>query len=447
MEKEIEKEYFELLRFESVGADPSKRRESAACASWLSRWLGNIGFAAEIIAPEDGSAPGIVFAERAGAEGAARVLVYGHYDVQPADPVDEWETPPFEPTVKDGRVYCRGAQDDKGQSFAFLCGLRDYLAGVGPGEGLNIKVLLEGQEETGSAFLMKKAPEMRRRLAADVLLVCDTSAAGDLRPAIVAGLRGVAHLTVKLEGASRDLHSGVYGGVAPNAAQGMAELLASLHSPSGAIAVEGFLDGIEPPSGEELKAAEESSPDDAQYLADMGCEPVGGEEGKKAVVRNCFEPTVEINGIHSGYGGPGSKTVIPSTAVAKISLRFVPGQSNRLAVDAVVAHLKSHAPRGMKLSVEEVNYGAGGFRLPIASPIFRLATEVLAEIDGRGAAFMWDGASIPVVSVLRDASGAAPLIVGWGQNEDRIHAPNESYSFRQFDTARLWGRKILSALA
>ena len=233
MEKEIEKEYFELLRFESVGADPSKRRESAACASWLSRWLGNIGFAAEIIVPEDGSAPGIVFAERAGAEGAARVLVYGHYDVQPADPVDEWETPPFEPTVKDGRVYCRGAQDDKGQSFAFLCGLRDYLAGVAPGEGLNIKVLLEGQEETGSAFLMKKAPEMRRRLAADVLLVCDTSAANDLRPAIVAGLRGVAHLTVKLEGASRDLHSGVYGGVAPNAAQGMAELLASLHSPSG----------------------------------------------------------------------------------------------------------------------------------------------------------------------------------------------------------------------
>ena len=329
MEESVQKEYFELLKFESVGADPAKLRDSAQCALWLKKWLEGIGFTGELLLPEvkDGkAAPPILFAERKGDEGAPTALVYGHYDVQPADPLGEWKTPPFEPTVVGERVYCRGAQDDKGQAFAFLNGVKDYLnarTDAGSSRGLNLKVILEGQEESGSAALIALAPTLRAKLAADVLLVCDTSAAADLRPAIVAGLRGVAHFTVRLTGPNRDLHSGEYGGIAPNPAQAIAELVASLHNPDGSIAVVGFRDGIEPPSEAERRAAEAAALSEEAYYNDIGCEPVGGQQGKTVTQRNSFEPTIEVNGIHSGYGGAGAKTVIPAEAFAKLSMRLV----------------------------------------------------------------------------------------------------------------------------
>ena len=450
MDDATRKEYYELLKFESVGADPLKLRDCAQCAAWLKAWLERLGFKGELLMPDvkDGkAAPPILLAELPGAEGAPTALVYGHYDVQPPDPLDEWETPPFEPTEKDGRVYCRGAQDDKGQTFAFLCGMRDYLSGLAEGAPRpTVKVVLEGQEESGSAALSEMAPGLRRRLAADVLLVCDTHAAPGLRPAIIAGLRGVSHFTMRLTGADRDLHSGEYGGIAPNAAQAMAELVASLHNPDGSIAVFGFSDGIEAPEHEERRLAEAFAPTEEAMAAEIGCPPSGGQLGKTIAQRNSFEPTIEVNGIHSGYGGPGSKTVIPREAVAKISMRLVPGQTPRRAFDAVRTHLEAHVPRGMKLSIEDYTPGAGGFRLPLSSPLFRLAADTLTAMDERGPAFVWCGASIPVVSALRDASGAAPLLVGWGQAEDRIHSPNESYSLAQFDKAREWGGRIFAAL-
>ena len=448
MEDPIRNELFEWLRYPSVGADPAHLHDCVACASWVKKWLSKNGFTVELLYPkvEPGAAlpPPVLLAERKGDESLASVLVYGHYDVQPADPLDEWKTPPFEPTVVGDRVFCRGANDDKGQTFALLCGLRDYLEDVTAKR--TIRILLDGQEESGSTALTALAPEIRRRISADVLLVCDTSAAPALRPAIVAGLRGVAHFTLRLSGPNRDLHSGEYGGIAPNPAQGLAELIASLHHPDGSIAVAGFRDGIEPPTHDELAAAEAAAPQEKTVEEDIGCEPVGGQMGKTIVQRNSFEPTIEVNGIHAGYGGPGSKTVIPSEAVAKISMRLVPGQSPNAAFDAVRTHLDDRCPKGMKLSFEEVNRGTPAFRLPLASPLFRLASEVLSEMDPRGAVFLWEGASIPVLSVIRAASGAAPLIVGWGQAEDRIHSPNESYSFVQFDKAREWARRILTAL-
>ena len=459
------KDYFELLRFPTIGAEKEHLRDCAACATWLKKWLRGIGAEAELILPQsEGETPSlhvpVVYGEIKGQEGATTVLLYGHYDVQPPDPFGEWQTPPFEPTVKDGgRVYCRGAQDDKGQFFAFLCGVRELLAARPesapyhdgrantPGSPINLKIVLDGQEESGSVGLFKllEDKEFRKKLAADVLLVCDTSAAADLRPAIVAGLRGVNHFTVTLKAANRDLHSGEYGGIAPNAAQGMAELMASLHNPDGSIAVAGFRDGIEPPTHEELEAAEAGMATEEMYVKDIGTEACGGQRGKTIVQRNCFEPTIELNGIHSGYGGPGSKTVIPCEAIAKISTRLVPGQNPRAAYEAVKRHLKDHCPRGMQVELSGLTGEAGGFRLPLASPLFRLAEDVLKEIDPRGAVFQWDGASIPVVSALREASGAAPLLVGWGQPEDRIHSPNESYSVRQFQTAKEWAKKILAA--
>lgn len=450
MEEAVKKEYFELLRFESVGADPGKLYECVSCAQWLKKWLEGVGFACslETTPVKDGkAAPPVVFAERKGSEGARTILFYGHYDVQPADPVGEWKTSPFEPVERDGRVWCRGAEDDKGQFFAFLCGMRDWLSSLPEDESRpTLKVLLEGQEESGSAALTELAHSMRRRLAADVLLVCDTAAAPEMQPAIVAGLRGVSHFTITIKGPARDLHSGQYGGIAPNPAQGIAELVASLHNADGSIAVEGFKDGIEPPTQKERELASASLPDEAGFRADIGCDPCGGEKGKSFAERNCFEPTIEVNGIHSGYGGPGSKTVIPSAATAKISMRLVPGQSVRGAFEAVKRHLEANTPRGMTLEISEYGAGAGGFRLPLDSPLFRLASGVLAEMDTRKVAFVWDGASIPVVSAIREASGAAPLIVGWGQSDNWIHSPNENFRFEQFAKAREWAAKILAAL-
>ena len=451
LKSEDSKEYFELLGFQTVGADPAHLRDCVQAATWLKEWLGKIGAEAQLVLPDGamkGGAPvPVVYAELKGAEGAVTVLVYGHYDVQPPDPLELWETPPFEPTVKGDRVFCRGAQDDKGQAFAFLCGLRE-LAAKGR-EGLpNVKIVLDGQEESGSGTLFKllQDRDFRRKIAADVMLVSDTNAAAELRPAIVAGLRGVNHFTVRLTAANRDLHSGEYGGVAPNAAQGMAELMASLHNPDGSIAVEGFRDGIEPPTDEELAAAEASAAEDSAIAADIGVAPCGGAAGMSVVRRVSFEPTIEINGIHTGYGGPGSKTVIPCEAIAKLSTRLVPGQNPARSFEAVKVHLKARCPKGMEVSFPEDSGLSSGLRLPLSSPLFRLAQGVLAEMDPRGAAFIWNGASIPVVAALRDATCAAPLLVGWGQPEDRIHSPNESFSVRQFETAKEWARRILSAL-
>ena len=455
----ILKEYFELLRFPTIGAEPMRLKDCVDCAMWLKKWLVPQGFAVELMqAPKMLGTPPILLAERKGTEGAPTVLFYGHYDVQPPDPLEAWETPPFEPTLKDdGRVYCRGAQDDKGQFFSFLCGMRNFLRGRletrderREGERgapvPTIKIVLEGQEESGSTALAALAPTIKDRLRADVLLVCDTSAAADLRPAIVAGLRGVSHFTVRLEAANYDLHSGEHGGIAPNPAQGMAELVASLHNPDGSIAVRGFCDHVVPPTDEERAAAESAAVSPEEYERTTGVAPVGGEAGLTLTERNSFRPTIEVNGIHSGYGGPGSKTVIPAGALAKLSMRLVPDQNPDEVMAAVERHLKQHTPRGMKLFIEDLTGEAAGFRLPLASPVFRLAASVLEELDPRGAVYQWDGASIPVVSTLKTCSGAAPLLVGFGQPEDRIHSPNESYGLNQFARAMAWAEKILGNL-
>ena len=456
-------EYFELLKFPTIGADPMHLRDCVQCAMWLKRWLEKIGADVELLLPEGSGlspTPPVVYAERPGDEGAPTLLFYGHYDVQPPDPLEEWTTPPFEPTEKDGRIYCRGAQDDKGQFFSFLCGLREFLSeqkGSVPTESGSvpkdlgsvptIKFLLEGQEESGSEAIAKVAAKMKDRLRADVLLVCDTGAAADLQPAIIAGLRGVSHFTVRLTAAKCDLHSGRYGGIAPNAAQGMAELMASLHNPDGSIAVRGFCDRVEPPTDEELAAAEAAAMSDEAYRQEMGVAPVGGEKGLSVTARNSFRPTIEVNGIHSGYGGPGSKTVIPCSALAKLSMRLVPGQNPAECMALVERHFRQHTPPGMELFIEDLTGEAPAMRLPLNSPMFRLAADVLGMLDPRGAVFQWDGASIPIVSTLARLSGAAPLLVGFGQGEDRIHSPNESFSWRQFMLCRRWAKGILHGLS
>ena len=312
----ILEDYRTLLRFPTIGADPAHLGDCRRCADWICDFLRTLGFSAEPVTG-DPAKPPLVVAERPADNAAHTVLIYGHYDVQPVDPIEAWETPPFEPTLRDDRLYARGAQDDKGQWFALLQGLR---AAIESGETLPaLRLVLEGQEESGSGVLADLAHDLRKRLAADVLLVADTGKDASGRPAIVAGLRGVIHFTVTLSGPKYDLHSGQHGGLAPNPAQGIAELAASLHNADGSIAVEGFCDGIVDPTETEFALATERGFDETAYQAEVGVLPVGGERGVPAIVRNAFRPTIEVNGIHGGYGGPGSKTVIPTHAFASRS--------------------------------------------------------------------------------------------------------------------------------
>ncbi len=436
-------DWFALLRYPTVGAEPNRLGDCSRCAAWLKRYLKRLGFTTEIMQADE--AP-ILLAERPGEAAAApTTLFYGHYDVQPADPIDQWQSPPFEPELREGRVYARGAQDNKGQLFAFLEGMAALIAAGKPMP--TMRVLLESQEESGSPVLSRVLPDLRRRLAADVLLICDTAMHASGRPAITAGLRGVAHLTIRIDGPARDLHSGTHGGLAPNPAMGLARLLATLHHDDGSIAVEGFLDRLAAPSARELQLADEVPFDSESYTKATGVAPLGGERNLPPCQRAAFRPTIEVNGMLAGHTGEGSKTIIPATAMAKLSARLCPDQNPQAALAAICAHLRSHLPPSLRLTIYDEHAAGAGFRLPLDSPMVRLAETVLTRLDPRGPLFIWEGASIPIVSELWSQTGAAPLLVGFGREEDNIHAPNESFSLEQFRLAMNYGARILAQLA
>jgi len=441
----ILEEWYNLLKLPTLGAVPSSLGDCARAAATLKKFLMSLNFTVTIITPTTGIPVPILIAERAATGAGTTVLFYGHYDVQPADPVNAWNTPPFEPTLIDGRVYARGAQDNKGQMMAFLQGIKALIESEKPLP--NIKVVLEGQEESGSSGLIELAPGLSQQLQADVLLVCDTGCASDGRPAIISSLRGIQNLTVTIKGPDYDLHSGIHGGVAPNPAQGMAKLLASLHNEDGSIAVEGFNDDIEQPSSKEIQMARSSQQSAETYKKEIGCLPLGGERALDPAIRAGFYPTIEVNGLFSGHCGAGPKTVIPSTASAKLSMRLVPNQKTAVTLQAVQNHLTKYCPPGFSISFAEIIEGAPGFRLPVESSLFRLAEDVLKEMDDRGPVFRWEGASIPVVATLQEISGAAPLLVGFGREEDKIHCPNESFSLDQFVQVMEWSTLIVEALA
>ena len=434
--------WFELLRFPTIGADRQRLRECSQCTAWIKRFLRPLGFETEIRLTSGQPA---LLAERPGKPGAPAVLFYGHYDVQPVDPLELWKTNPFEPEIRDDRVYARGASDNKGQVFAFLQGVAALLdAGV---EIPTLRLVLDGEEESGSSGLLASMHGWRKDLQADILLAADSGVHESGRPAIIVGLRGIIHMTVTLRGAPRDLHSGSHGGVAPNAATGMARLIASLHDAHGRIAVPGFLERVIPPTPQELEFAQAEPFDADQYQREIGAPPVGGEEGVSAVERNSFCPTIDVNGIHAGYGGPGSKTVLPCLAVAKLSARLCLGQSPRESSEQICEHLRTHCPPGLTIEISELAAGAPALRLPVDTPLMRMATNVLKQIDPRGPVFKWEGGSIPVVGALRDVSGASPLLVGFSREEDSIHAPNESFGLDQFVHDMEYTCLMLDALA
>lgn len=434
-------EWKDLLAFPTVSADPDCDRDCAACADWLVRHLRQIGFDAR---PIPTAFKPLVFAERRGRPGKPVVLFYSHYDVQPVDPLDQWLTPPFQPTLKGDRLFARGAEDNKGQLMAALKAMETLIARNAL--DATVKVIIEGEEESGGRGITESLPRLKEFLKADILMVADTGMAGPGIPTLVMGLRGIIHLTVLLEGPRHDLHSGLHGGVAPNPATELARLIATLHHPDGRIAVEGFYDSLPAPTDKERTMANAVPFTASAYLEQTGVSPLAGEKPFTPAERLGFRPCLEVNGMVSGYGGPGMKTIIPSRASAKISARLAAGQDPRLCLDRLIRHLKQHAPAGLALSIPEQGVGGAGFKLDTDSPVVRKAGTILESLMHRPPVFLWEGASIPIVSTLSQVSGAEPLLVGFGLEEDKIHAPNESYSLEQFRLGYLYTALFLSSL-
>jgi acetylornithine deacetylase/succinyl-diaminopimelate desuccinylase-like protein len=434
-------EWKEFLRFPSLGAFEEHKQDCRNCATWVVEQLSTMGLESSIL--ETGHQPA-AYAHRPAAPGQKTVLFYGHYDVQPADPLGDWTTPPFEPDLRDGRLYARGAEDNKGQVMYVLKAIETLLQNDALNVGL--KILIEGEEECGSQGLNASVDQWHEKLDADILMVCDTGTVRSGIPTITMGLRGVIFMALRLTGPDHDLHSGVHGGVCPNPAQGMAALLASLHDSKGHIAIEGFCDDIIEPSARALELANDIPLNADEYRSDTGAPPVGGERDFTARERIGFRPTIEINGVHSGFGGQGTKTIIPSGAEAKISSRLVPGQDPDRCLDLIRKHLEAHTPPGLQLAIWDCMSAGPGFRLDPDSELISQAHAVLTDLSPHRPAYVWEGASVPIVSALAQAAEAEPLLIGFGHDEDRIHAPNESFSIEQFRQGFLYACLFLSRL-
>lgn len=435
-------EWKDFLRFQSISADPDYAGNCQECASWLVSHLEGMGLKAELL---ETSGKPVVHATYEGPEGAPTVVYYGHYDVQPVDPLELWDTAPFEPTLRGQRLYARGAQDNKGQTFYVLKAIETLLKQ--DAMPCSLKLFIEGEEETGSKGISKSIEQWTELLQGDVLMVCDTGAVGPGIPTVTMGLRGIVHFTVKLSGISHDLHSGSHGGMVKNPAMELCRLLATIHDETGKVVVEGFYEGVGEIAPEDRELANKAPFSNEQYKQQIGVLPAGGERNEfTAVERKGFRPTVEINGIHSGYGGPGSKTIIPSEAFAKLSARLVGQQDPEASMNRIIQHLEKNAPLDLTFEASELSVGGPAILLSSTSPLIQKASEVLSDISEHEPVYSWEGGSIPVVASLAKAANAEPLLVGFGLEEDRIHAPNESFDVEQFRLGFLYAALMLTRL-
>lgn len=423
----FESELFDLLRIPSISAQSSHKGDMVRCAEWLAASLLKAGADKAEVMPTEGNP--VVYAEKIVDPKAKTVLVYGHYDVMPVDPVEEWNTDPFEPVIKDGRIWARGANDDKGQSFMHV---KAFEAMVNCGElPCNVKFMLEGEEEIGSASLYKWCRDNKKMLKADVILVSDTSLIGWETPSITCGLRGLCYMEVEVTGPNKDLHSGLYGGAVANPANVLTRMVASLIDENGHITLPGFYDSVRELTPAERRAFNKAPFCLREYKKALEIGDVEGEDGYTTIERTGVRPSLDVNGIWGGYIEEGTKTVIPSKASAKISMRLVPDQDYVQIGKLFEKHFKAIAPKSVKVKVRTLHGGAP-YVSPTDLPAYKAAAKALEETFGKKPLPYYSGGSIPIISGFEKILGLKSILMGFGLDRDAIHSPNESYGLDNF---------------
>jgi acetylornithine deacetylase/succinyl-diaminopimelate desuccinylase-like protein len=418
----------EWLRIPSVSAKSEHRDDTRRAAEWLVERMEEAGLQRAELIPTAGHP--VVIGEWRGAEGAPTLLVYGHYDVQPPEPLDEWTSPPFEPEVRDGRLYARGSVDDKGQVFLHLKAVETYLAERGS-LPVNLIFVVEGEEEVGSPNLAAFLRKNRERLRCDAVLISDTGMFAPGLPSITVGLRGLAYMEIRVRGARSDLHSGEYGGAVVNPAMVLARILAQLHDERGRVTIPGFYDRVRELSDDERAALRALPFDEAELRAEVEVPALGGEAGFGPLERLWARPTLEVNGLLSGYTGEGAKTVLPGRAMAKVSMRLVPDQDYRETERMFAEHVRGLAPEGVTLEVEALHGGQPWYAQP-EGPVFAAVQRALRAAWGQDAVFIRGGGSIPIVQAFQETFGAPVVLVGFGLPGDNLHAPDEWFSIENF---------------
>ena len=420
----------EILRIPSISTDPAHDGDVLRAAEWFTKVFSELGFEAETVMTEGHP---IMLATYPAPEGAPTILYYGHYDVQPADPLELWDSPPFEPTVIDtpegGRIVARGAVDDKGQVMTFVEAFRAWRKTTG-GLPVGVKVMLEGEEESGSPSLDRFLKDFKDRLESDVCVVSDTGMWNAKTPAVTTMLRGMVYVEATLKGPGHDLHSGMYGGAIANPANVLSRIIAAMHDDDGAVALPGFYDGVTDPPAEILERWKSLSFDEAGFLESAEIDAAtAGESGRTVLERTWSRPTLDVNGIFGGYTGAGAKTIIPSTCSAKISCRLVSGQDPDSIERSLRTFIESRLPAGF--SVEFESHGTNpAVIVPADSPWLTAATRGLAHAYEAPAAIIGSGGSIPAVGEIQDLLGIDALLVGFGLDEDRVHSPNEKFDLQ-----------------
>jgi succinyl-diaminopimelate desuccinylase len=435
---EFEQDLFALLRIPSVSADSTRRADMRRAADWMADQFRQLGLQTDIA---DTEGHPIVLAESVEQPGAPTVLVYGHYDVQPPDPLELWQSPPFEPTVRHGNVYARGATDDKGQMLTHVKSAQAWIETVGR-LPVQLKFLIEGEEEVGSPNLTPFLAANRDRLACDCVVLSDTSQFGPGQPAITYGLRGIAYYELRLAGPNRDLHSGTFGGAVLNPANILCVMLASLHGFDGKVLVPGFYDDVLPISDREREEFRRLPFDPAKFAEQLGVDALGGEAHFSTLERRWARPTFDINGLTCGYQGEGAKTVLPAKASAKFSFRLVPNQDPKKISAALESKLRALCPPGIRMELIDF-HGAPGVVVPLDSPYIAAAQRAIEHGFGARPVFIREGGSIPVVATFRELLGVDTLLLGWGLDDDNTHSPNEKFSLADFHrgikaSAKLW---------
>lgn len=436
-------EYFSLLRFPSISTDPARASDVAACADWLAAKLRGMGLTTELH-PTPGHP--VVVARNVHVAGRRTVMIYGHYDVQPVDPLELWDGPPFEPRIVDGHVVARGSADNKGQHFAHVLGIEETLAERGE-LPVNLIVLIEGEEEIGSANLEAFLESHREELRCDVIAISDTGMVAKGLPTLTYGLRGIAAMELNVKGPATDLHSGIYGGAVMNPITALARLLASLHDESGRVAVAGFYDGIPPLEAWERTAWAGLAFGDAEVLAVTGSPELFGEAGYTTVERTWARPTAEVNGIGGGFQGVGTKTVLPAEAFAKLTFRLVPGQEPGDVLGKVESHLWARCPRGVRLEILPGHSGEPYLMKPESSDGKAAQRALRRAFPGKEVALIREGGSIPIVNTFKRVLGAETLLLGLALPDCRAHAPNENFPLENFFAGIRMNRALLEELA